>query len=305
MGRKDAKMIQYDTMAKKLLASPPILAFILKHCTDEFRDIPVELIEKKCLGETMIGSDNAREEPVVRSLPTEDKTEGEMSVLYDIKAVARVPNAEKDIQIIVNIEAQKEVPRSYPLLKRAIYYCSRLISAQMVKGSKRVDYRHIHKVYSIWVLMNSSRKRSNSIVRYGLSETPERGDFRATRDSYDLISVVILSLGDKETAGGGILGMLDTVFRSSKSDLEMAEELKDKYDLDIVDYMSEEEVDMCNLSEGFVDKGRREGLQQGRSEQARFTNTQLKSLGMDISQRSKVLGLSEQQLRKWESEAES
>lgn len=65
------------------------------------------------------------------------------------------------------------------------------------------------------------------------------------------------------------------------------------------------EYDEQKVMDKFREEYIAEGLQQGRSEQARFTNTQLKSLGMDISQRSKVLGLSEQQLRKWESEAES
>ena len=63
------------------------------------------------------------------------------------------------------------------------------------------------------------------------------------------------------------------------------------------------EYDEQKVMDKFREEYIAEGLQQGRSEQARFTNTQLKSLGMDISQRSKVLGLSEQQLRKWESEA--
>ena len=157
-------MIQYDTMAKKRLSLPPILAFILKHCTEEFRDVPLDVIEKRCLGETTVGIEKTRGEPLVRALPTEDRQSDEMSVLYDIKAVAHVPDENEDIQIIVNIEAQKDNPRGYPLLKRAMYYCSRLIASQLKKGSKRVDYRRIRKVYSIWVLMNSSKRSSNSKV---------------------------------------------------------------------------------------------------------------------------------------------
>ena len=266
MAKKDARMIQYDTMAKKRLSLPPILAFILKHCTEEFRDIPLDVIEKQCLGETTVGIERSRGEPLVRTLPTEDKNGDEMSVLYDIKAVARVPDAREDIQIIVNIEAQKDMPRSYPLLKRAIYYCSRLIASQMKKGSKRVDYRRIRKVYSIWVLMNSSKRSSNSKVMYHMTEDREYGDFRAGKETYDLITVVVLALGEEGSAGNEVLRMLDKVFRSGKPDMEVAAELKDEYGLDIGEYVSEEEGDMCNLSQGFVDMGRREGRKEGRAE---------------------------------------
>ena len=265
MAKKDARMIQYDTMAKKRLSLPPILAFILKHCTEEFRDIPLDVIQKRCLGETTVGTEKNRGEPLVRTLPTEDKHSDEMSVLYDIKAIAHVPDENEDIQIIVNIEAQKDNPRGYPLLKRAIYYCSRLIASQMKKGSKRVDYRRIRKVYSIWVLMNSSRRSSNSKVMYHMTEDREYGDFRAGKETYDLITVVVLALGEEYTAGNEVLRMLDKVFRSGKPDMEVAAELKDEYGLDIGEYVSEEEGDMCNLSQGFVDMGRREGRKEGRA----------------------------------------
>ena len=39
--------------------------------------------------------------------------------------------------------------------------------------------------------------------------------------------------------------------------------MKDEYGLDIGEYVSEEEEVMCNLSQGFVDMGRREGRTEG------------------------------------------
>ena len=319
MERKDARMIQYDTMAKKRLSLPPVLAFILKHCTEEFRDISLDVIEKQCLGETTVGIERSRGEPLVRTLPTEDKQSDEMSVLYDIKAVARVPDAREDIQIIVNIEAQKDMPRSYPLLKRAIYFCSRLIASQMKKGSKRVDYRRIRKVYSIWVLMNSAKRSGNSKVRYCITEMPDEGDFRSRKETYDLMTVVVLSLGEESSAGNNVLGLLDKVFRSGKPDMVVAEELKDEYGVDIGEYVRDEEEDMCNLSQGFVDMGRKEGRKEGRAEgrkegralghaegraeQAKYTNSQMKTAGMTVDQRSKMLGLSVETLSSWDKES--
>ena len=298
MAKKDARMIQYDTMAKKRLSLPPILAFILKHCTEEFRDIPLDVIQKRCLGETTVGTEKNRGEPLVRALPTEDKQSDEMSVLYDIKAVAHVPDENEDIQIIVNIEAQKDNPRGYPLLKRAIYYCSRLIASQLKKGSKRVDYRRIRKVYSIWVLMNSSRRSSNSKVTYHMTEDREYGDFRAGKETYDLITVVVLALGEEGAAGNEVLRMLDKVFRSGKPDREVAAELKDEYGVDIGEYVSEEEEDMCNLSQGFVDMGRKEGRAEGREENRKETALRMLADGLNVQKVSEYSGLSIESVEK-------
>ena len=68
---------------------------------------------------------------------------------------------------------------------------------------------------------------------------------------------------------------------------------------------------MCNLSQGFVDMGRKEGRKEGRAlghaegraEQAKFTNSQMKTAGMTIDQRSKMLGLSVETLSSWDKES--
>ena len=67
----------------------------------------------------------------------------------------------------------------------------------------------------------------------------------------------------------------------------------------------DEQKVMDKFREEYIAEGLQKGLSDGRTEQAKFTNDKLKTLGMDISQRSKVLGLPEQQLRKWDKEAES
>ena len=50
------------------------------------------------------------------------------------------------------------------------------------------------------------------------------------------------------------------------------------------------------------EEGRAEGLEQGREEQAKFTNSQMRSAGMTIDQRSKMLGLSVETLSSWDKE---
>ena len=48
---------------------------------------------------------------------------------------------------------------------------------------------------------------------------------------------------------------------------------------------------------------REEGRTEGREEQAKFTNSQMKSSGMTIDQRSKMLGLPADILSSWDKES--
>ena len=40
---------QYDEQAKRFLSFRRVLAFIIKHCVPEFRDVPVDVIAAECL----------------------------------------------------------------------------------------------------------------------------------------------------------------------------------------------------------------------------------------------------------------
>ena len=54
----------------------------------------------------------------------------EGTVTYDIRFVAEVPVFKREIRLIINIEAQNDFYPGYPIMKRGIYYRSRLISSQ-------------------------------------------------------------------------------------------------------------------------------------------------------------------------------
>ena len=60
------------------------------------------------------------------------------------------------IRLIINVEAQTAFNPGYPLTKRAIYYCSRMISAQHGPIFTKSEYGKIRKVYSIWICTQPS-----------------------------------------------------------------------------------------------------------------------------------------------------
>ena len=152
---------RYDAACKQLLAERIILAWIMKSCVEEFRDINVEEIAGKYIegepkvskipvrpDETMPESDD--EQPSkIKGTTTEDASVNEGTVTYDVRFDAVAPQSDGMIRLILNIEAQNKFNPGYPLIKRGIYYCSRMISAQY--GTEFVDshYEKIKKVYSI------------------------------------------------------------------------------------------------------------------------------------------------------------
>ncbi len=99
--------------------------------------------------------------------------------LRDIIFDAIVPKMDEEIKIIVNIKAQKTIKTiNYQLMKRAVYYVARLISAQKEKEFHGDNYNGLKKVYSVWVCMNVQNYRADSIQEYGLTEKVIHGNFR-------------------------------------------------------------------------------------------------------------------------------
>ena len=199
------EQIQCDACSKKILSEGHILAWILKECTDEFAGYSIDEIVKNSLGDIRVAT-----EPVDQDVEldnhdeascmqvefgnSEDKSVKEGSITYDVRLIAKVPNTENSIFLIINIEAQKSDRLKYPLLKRAVYYCSRLISAQKNKVFSHTHYEKIRKVYSIWITMNTSAEKSNTITRYSISEHNVVGLVKELPKNYNLMNIVIIRL---------------------------------------------------------------------------------------------------------------
>ena len=152
----------------------------------------------------------------IKGKPTESKSPTEGVVTFDIIFDAIVPTTDEEIKIIVNIEAQKTTKTiNYHLLKRAVYYVSRLISSQKEKEFHGDNYNGLKKVYSIWVCMNVQNYRADSIQEYSLIEKIVHGNFRDKRQNYDLIKIIVLHLGKKETTHR-LLNLLHLLFMDKK-----------------------------------------------------------------------------------------
>ena len=261
----DDNKAAYDNLAKRVLSRKIILAHILKETVTEFADCSVEEIEKKYIeGDPHLSINKIPLDDTldIKGKPTELKSPTEGTVTFDIIFDAVVPTTGEQIKIIVNIEAQKTTKTiNYPLMKRAVYYVSRLISSQKEKEFHGDDYNSLKKVYSIWVCMNVQNYRADSIQEYGLTEKVIHGAFHDNLHNYDLIKIIVLNLGKKETTHK-LLNLLHLLFMDKKKTGEKEKILRDEYKIEMTRDMREEIVRMRGLMEPLLEMAAEEAAEK-------------------------------------------
>ena len=131
--------------------------------------------------------------------------------------------------------------------------------------------KKIRKVYSIWVCTDVPKKYQNTITAYNMAESNYVGDAHADKDSYDLLSVVMIGLGDpNDERSDGMLRFLNTLLSTEMPIDEKKRILQDEFKCSMMMNVSEEVLSMGSLGMALVKKGieqgRNEGRQEGRDE---------------------------------------
>ena len=158
----------YDASCKRLLADRSVLARILKGSLQEYLDFDAGVIAESCIErETQIGTvpvlpdsgradlngnfgtshspeerrqnDSAQPEDRARSVrgnSNEDVSRTEGSIFYDIRFLASVPEENRTKRLMIDVEAQNKFYPGYPLIMRAMYYSSRMISSSTERSLK-------------------------------------------------------------------------------------------------------------------------------------------------------------------------
>lgn len=280
-----AKLIQvtnekakYDTQVKKLLANEAILAWILKTCTEEFASYsPNEIIKciegKPEISEKAVHSDELDAEEAaeltssdksIEGSNTEDASIKEHTIYYDVRVNASAPGNGQPIQLIINVEAQLDTAPGYPIEKRAIYYCCRLISAQYGTVFNHSEYGKIRKVYSIWFCPNSAKKRENTIKKISLEESSMYGELESRKSDTDLLQAIIVNLGDPDQPVYSRILRLMNVLLSNKKDVQTKQKvMQDEFHIAMTMELESEVSELCNLSQGIYNEGINVGLDKG------------------------------------------
>ena len=299
---------RYDKACKRLLAEKIILAWILKSCVEEFQDCDVnEIAARYIVGTPQVGvvpvdpdESNQIPEGEVAGTGVEDATATEGAVTYDVRFLASAPVSGKWIRLILNVEAQNDFYPGYPLIKRGIYYCSRMISAQCGTEFINADYEKIKKVYSIWLCMNPPMSRKNTITNYCITEDNLVGRVKERKEYYDLMSAVMVCLGEEsDREQGGILKLLNILFSTESKAREKQEILEREFSIKMTKTLKREVALMCNLSQWVEEKGIKKGMERG----IEATVSVLKELGINedviLEKVKEKFSLTESQAKKY------
>ena len=280
MSEAEEQKRQYDAACKNVLSEKGIIANILQDCVGEFQTCSIDEIVNRCIeGQPETGT--VLVEPNggisrITSQQVEDKSEREGTVFYDIRFTAVAPSDGKPIRLIINIEAQNNFHPGYPLLKRAIYYCSRMISSQYGTVFTKSHYEKIEKVYSIWICTMPTKKWAYTITRYRMHEENLVGQTQAPREDYDLLTPILVCLGSKQyTELKGLLRMLNLVLLDNVSPESKTKTLKEEFHVQVTPHLEKGVAEMCNLSEGIEKRGEARGQARGDERRMKIVATNM------------------------------
>ena len=165
-------------------------------------------------------------------------------------------------QIIINVEAQKDEPKGYEILNRAIFYVSRLISSQKERDFENSSYDDIKRVYSIWVCMNMEE---SSMSHVHLTKEDLIGSYQ-WKGNLDLLNIIMLGLAKNLPEHDETYELHRLLCALLSQELTIDEKLNiigNEYDIPIEENFRKDVSVMCNLSQGIEEKGIAIGRAEG------------------------------------------
>ena len=242
----------------------------MKSCLTEYADCTVNEIaekyieEKPQVTEIPVAPDERQNTSVIQGTGVEDTTITEGTGTFDIRFHAGVPVSSEQIGLIINIEAQNQFYPGYPLTKRGIYYCCRMISSQYGSVFTGSHYEKLKKVYSVWICMDPPKSRENTITRYFIQEGNLAGSVQEPVKNYDLLSVLLLCPGNPASQNSeGILKLLGILLSSKIKAEEKKKLLEQNFHVEMNRTMEREVEQMGSLSQGVEQRGIQKGIQRG------------------------------------------
>ncbi len=218
-------------ICKLILRNKEVLTIILQEVVREYKGYS----RKEVMG--FIETDSITSETEVSSGRTNTQVSGdnaeyiqlnEKASYFDLAFRAKNPLLSTEnvlVSLHMDVEPQKRYKPGYPVEKRGIYYLARRLSSQLSLLTDTTDYGQLEKCYSIWICKDDIPKRDQySVSIYEMTNTTNSCKHQIKKEKYDLMTLVIIKLGDmvyngkKEDEWYDLLHFLDTVMSPHKED---------------------------------------------------------------------------------------
>lgn len=248
--------IKLDKQIKVVLSQKPILTRILKESVAECRDLSYAQIEACIEGEPQVD-----EVPVnamtITGQSQEDYQPDEGLIKYDVRTYLKLPSMETSeyVKILIDVEAQKDDSPGYDIPIRALFYCCRMVSAQLnreftTNSDDQKKYGNIKKVYSIWICTETAQYKANTISRYHMNEEMLVGE-KPQDVRYDLLEAIIINISKNhniDNCDNATISFLTDLFDETQTAEEKLDRLENKHHLPVTEKISKEVIAMCTYT---------------------------------------------------------
>ena len=170
----------------------------------------------------------------------------------------------------------------------------------LLRKKKNLNYNKLKKIFSIWVCMDVQNYRADSIQEYRITEKVLHGNFHDDIKNYDLMTIIILNLGENPTTHK-LLNLLHLIFMDLKSSEEKAKILRETFQIEISHDVKEELEKMGGLMETLLNIAKKQAAKQAAEKAATETKikvaeeTEKATLLKNIRSLMKTLNLTAQQ----------
>lgn len=269
-----AEMEGLDAQSKTLLRSKEVLAVILQGVVAEYQGYSRREIMDFIEADSIVDGKEVspgRTNSLIQGDSAEFVQLNEKTSNFDLAFRAKNPLLSTEdvlVSLHVDVEPQKTYRPGYPIEKRGLYYLARSLSSQLSLATETTDYGQLEKCYSIWICRDDIPKEDRySISFYEVINTKNVGGSTVDKDNYDLMTLVIIKLGDEEYYGAerneefDLFRFLNTIMYPHREDF--MDTISDYFDFSENEELWMEEPHMFSLSQCIYEDGLGKGIEKG------------------------------------------
>lgn len=187
----------YDGFCEKVITDKQTVAWMIKECVEEFKDIVIEDIIHRIVSEPIL--DVSRDETADLPFEMEDYSISGAVILYDISLGVIFPDSEKaeNINLLLYAVEQISCNESYPIVCHAIHYVGRYTEKWKQRKGNCIASNCLFpkRVYPTWIVIESNKMMHGLYKHYTIEKEYSKTKYGILKED-DRLSIKIMCLND-------------------------------------------------------------------------------------------------------------